>query len=153
MGYTLSLGLIIIVDQFSKYLSALYIKPIGSYPIVNQVFHLTYAENRGTAFSSFSGKQTLLIIVSALIIVLLGYYFINVQKSGQVLLNSSLILIMGGAIGNLIDRIRMNYVVDMLDFTIINYPIFNLADVFVVTGAILLSYNILRGTSSRYVVK
>lgn len=147
MLYILSIVFILIIDQFSKYLSVLYIKPMGSYPLINQVFHLTYAENRGAAFSIFSGKQTLLIIVTALIIILLGCYLVKVRKSGQVLLKVLLSLIIGGAMGNLVDRIRLNYVVDMFDFTLINYPIFNMADVFVVTGAILLSYYILKDTN------
>ncbi|WP_278278450.1 signal peptidase II [Acetoanaerobium noterae] len=146
MFYILSIVLILIIDQFSKYLTVLYIKPINSYPLINQVFHLTYAENRGAAFSIFSGKQMLLIIVTALIITLLGCYFVKVRKSGQTLLKVSLSLIIGGAMGNLVDRLRLNYVVDMLDFTLINYPIFNMADVFVVTGAILLSYYMLKDT-------
>jgi signal peptidase II len=64
----------------------------------------------------------------------------------QRLLNSAisyLSLIIGGALGNLIDRIRLNYVIDYFDFTLINYPIFNVADVFVVCGTILLAYGIL----------
>lgn len=146
MFYILSIVLILIIDQFSKYLTVLYIKPINSYPLINQVFHLTYAENRGAAFSIFSGKQMLLIIVTALIITLLGCYFVKVRKSGQTLLKVSLSLIIGGAMGNLVDRLRLNYMVDMLDFTLINYPIFNMADVFVVTGAILLSYYMLKDT-------
>ena len=146
MFYILSIVLILIIDQLSKYLTVLYIKPIDSYPLINQVFHLTYAENRGAAFSIFSGKQTLLIIVTALIITLLGCYLVKVRKSGQALLKVSLSLIIGGAMGNLVDRIRLNYVVDMLDFTLINYPIFNMADVFVVIGTILLSYYMLKDT-------
>lgn len=68
------------------------------------------------------------------------------ELEGVLDLKVSLSLIIGGAMGNFVDRIRLNYVVDMLDFTLINYPIFNMADVFVVTGAILLSYYMLKDT-------
>lgn len=71
------------------------------------------------------------------------YYLIKILKTGEVAFKLSLAIIIGGALGNLIDRVRLNYVTDFLDFTLINYPIFNLADVFVVSGVVMLSYMLL----------
>ncbi|MFT9496483.1 signal peptidase II, partial [Anaerosolibacter sp.] len=122
-----------------------------SYPLINNIFHLTYAENTGAAFSMFSGKQPLLIILTLIIIVALLFYLIRNLKTDQVFLKFSLSLIIGGALGNLIDRIRLNYVVDMLDFTLINYPVFNMADVFVVSGAVIFAYTILTSSTDNSV--
>jgi signal peptidase II len=88
-------------------------------------------------------KQALLILVTAIVVGALIYYLIKILKTGEVAFKLSLAIIIGGALGNLIDRVRLNYVTDFLDFTLINYPIFNLADVFVVSGVVLLSYMLL----------
>ncbi len=88
-------------------------------------------------------KQALLILVTAIVVGALIYYLIKILKTGEVAFKLSLAIIIGGALGNLIDRVRLNYVTDFLDFTLINYPIFNLADVFVVSGVVMLSYMLL----------
>jgi signal peptidase II len=88
-------------------------------------------------------KQAFLILVTAIVVGALIYYLIKILKTGEVAFKLSLAIIIGGALGNLIDRVRLNYVTDFLDFTLINYPIFNLADVFVVSGVVLLSYMLL----------
>ncbi len=151
MPYFIIIALSLIIDQLSKYLTVIYLKPIESYPLINNVFHLTYAENTGAAFSMFSGKQPLLIILTLIIIAALLFYLIRNLKTDQVFLKFSLSLIIGGALGNLIDRIRLNYVVDMLDFTLINYPVFNMADVFVVSGAVIFAYTILTSSTDNSV--
>ncbi len=151
MPYFLIIVLALIIDQLSKYFTVIYLKPVGTYPLINNVFHLTYAENTGAAFSMFSGKQPFLIILTLIIIVALLFYLIRNLKTNQVLLKFSLSLIIGGALGNLIDRIRLNYVVDMLDFTLINYPVFNMADVFVVSGSVIFAYTILTSSTNNSV--
>jgi len=104
---------------------------------------LTYARNTGAAFSILRDKQVFLILVTAIVVVALICYFIKILKTGEATLKLALTFIIGGALGNLIDRIRLNYVTDFLDFTLINYPIFNFADVFVVLGVVVLSYFVL----------
>jgi signal peptidase II len=104
---------------------------------------LTYARNTGAAFSILRDKQAFLILVTAIVVGALIYYLIKILKTGEVAFKLSLAIIIGGALGNLIDRVRLNYVTDFLDFTLINYPIFNLADVFVVSGVVMLSYMLL----------
>ena len=104
---------------------------------------MTYARNTGAAFSILRDKQAFLILVTAIVVVALIYYLIKILKTGEVAFKLSLAIIIGGALGNLIDRVRLNYVTDFLDFTLINYPIFNLADVFVVSGVVMLSYMLL----------
>jgi len=84
-----------------------------------------------------------LISITAVVITALLYYLIKILKTGEVTLKLALTFIIGGALGNFIDRVRLNYVTYFLDFTLINYPIFNLADVFVIAGVVLLSYMVL----------
>ncbi len=134
----------IALDQASKYFAQTRLQEIGSYPIIENVFHLTYARNTGAAFSILRDKQLLLIIFTFLAIALLiGMLFKNVSVGGHFLVNYSLAFIIGGAIGNLIDRMRLNYVIDYFDFRLINFAIFNVADVFVVCGAILLAISVI----------
>lgn len=147
MPYFIIIALVFIIDQLSKYLTVIYIKPIKSYPLITNIFHLTYAENTGAAFSILRDKQLLLVISTLIIIIGLIFYLIRNLKTDQVFLKLSLSLIIGGALGNLIDRVRLNYVVDMLDFTLINFAIFNMADVFVVSGAVIFAYTILTNST------
>lgn len=139
MPFLVIIAALVVIDQWGKYLAEAYLKPIVSYPIIPGVFHLTYGRNSGAAFSILQGKQIFLIIFTTLILSILVFYFIKNIKKGNRLLKLSLAFIIGGALGNLIDRIRLSYVVDMFDFTLINYPVFNTADIFVVLGTIGLS--------------
>lgn len=140
MIYIILIAAFVGLDQFSKYLAQTKLQEIGSYPIIEDVFHLTYARNTGAAFSILRDKQLLLILFTFLAIaMLIGLLFKNVRAGGSLLVNYSLALIIGGAIGNLIDRMRLNYVIDYFDFRLINFAIFNVADTFVVCGAILLA--------------
>ncbi len=144
MIYIFIIGVIVILDQFTKYLAVAQLKAIDTYPLVENVFHLTFRKNTGAAFSILRDKQTFLIIITSIVVVVLIWYLIRIiNVQNLVLLKLPLALIIGGAIGNLIDRIRLNYVIDFLDFRLINYPVFNLADSFIVIGAIILSYGVI----------
>ncbi|MDO4287962.1 MAG: signal peptidase II [Eubacterium sp.] len=128
----------IAVDQFSKYLAVVFLSPVSTVPIVPHVFHLTYVENNGAAFSMLSGKQTFLIIITAAFILALIYIlWVMPKKRRYYDINFALSLIISGAIGNLIDRIRLNYVIDFFDVRLIGFAIFNIADIFVVAGCLL----------------
>lgn len=136
--------LLIILDQLSKIIVVNKIKPLITLPIIQDVFHLTYAENTGAAFSIFSNKLPVLIFITTIFIIFLfAYQYKNNKKNGNPLISLALSLIIGGAIGNLIDRIRLGFVVDFFDFRLINFAIFNLADSFIVVGSILLMVMIL----------
>jgi signal peptidase II len=143
MFYIFIIALVTGIDQWSKYLAETQLKPINTIPLVQDIFHLTYARNTGAAFSILRDKQVFLILVTAIVVVALICYLIKILKTGEATLKLALTFIIGGALGNLIDRIRLNYVTDFLDFTLINYPIFNFADVFVVLGVVVLSYFVL----------
>lgn len=145
------IALLVLLDQFTKSLVVKYIKSIHTLPIIENVFHLTYVENRGAAFSIFQGKQTFLIVVTLIFTIFLIYYLIKVPTTRDSLwFKISLSFIIGGAIGNLIDRIRFGYVIDFFDFRIIHFAIFNTADSFVVVGTILLVLVIFFGNTKNY---
>ena len=136
MAYILTIIALIVIDQISKYLALNNLANIGSIPIIENIFHLTYVENRGAAFGMFQNNQIVFIIV-AVVASIVGLYYIY-KKKLNLLGNISIVLIISGAIGNLIDRVRLGFVVDYFDFRFIWDYVFNIADIFVVVGTILL---------------
>lgn len=134
--YFISL-LIIFLDQLSKWAIVQYMDLYESIPIVKGWFHITSSRNRGAAFGILQNKQWFFIILTLIVILFLIYYIYKIHKA-QKLFALSLSFILGGAIGNLIDRITTGEVVDFIDVRIINYPIFNLADSAIVVGVILM---------------
>lgn len=131
---------LIIIDQFTKYLAFKHLSTINTYPIIKDIFHLTYVENRGAAFGILQNKRFFFIIITT--IVLAGIIYIMYRNNNlKFLTKISLALVVAGAIGNLIDRIRLHYVIDFFDFRI--WPVFNVADVNVVIGGVLLCIMVL----------
>ncbi len=134
------IGMILLVgiDQFTKLLVINTIKDVDTVPLIKDVFHLTYWENRGAAFGILQNQRAFFIILT--VAVVLGVcLFMIIKKPKSLVLNVSLTLLIGGAIGNFLDRLIKGYVVDFLDFRLIDFPIFNAADCFVVVGAVMLA--------------
>ncbi|MGL4912914.1 MAG: signal peptidase II [Romboutsia sp.] len=136
MLYELIILLLIGIDQLSKVWALNSLKDIGSIPLIENVFHLTYVENRGAAFGMLQNNRTIFIIV-ALAASIFGLYYLHTKKM-NLLGKASIILVISGAIGNLIDRVRLGFVVDYFDFRFIWEYVFNVADIFVVVGTIML---------------
>ena len=136
MLYEIVILLLIGLDQLSKIWAINDLKAIGSIPIIQNMFHLTYVENRGAAFGMLENNQIIFIIV-ALVASIFGLYYLHTKKI-NLIGKTGIILIISGAIGNAIDRLRLGFVVDYFDFRIIWEYVFNIADVFVVVGTILL---------------
>ncbi len=144
MVYGLITMLIIIFDQLSKYFARVYLAPIDTYPIIKDIFHLTYRQNTGAAFSILRGNVFLLVgmtFVVILAMIVLLYKLIKHKEHWLLLMSLSFVL--GGAIGNLIDRVYLKYVVDYFDFRLINFAVFNIGDSFIVVGAILIGIYII----------
>lgn len=139
--YIVSVLIILGFDIFTKYLSAVYFK-VSEVEVIKNILYFTYVENRGAAFGIMQNKQWFFIIVTVALILAMIIFILKVRPKDK-LLNFSLAFIIGGGIGNLIDRVNLGYVVDFIDVRIINYPVFNIADCFVVVGAILLCVYIL----------
>ena len=131
------LGIIIIIlDQFSKYFIQTNTLWQNHIEIIPNFFYITYAKNTGMGFSLLSGHTILLAIVSMIVILVIFYYYVKCDKK-DVLSLVTYSLLIAGAIGNLIDRIVNNYVVDFFYFKLINFPIFNVADIYVTVAASL----------------
>ena len=127
----------IAADRVSKVICRQYLRPLGSIPVIKGVFHLTYVENTGAAFGMLQGNTWFLILTSVLVSAVVAYLIWKVKPENRYV-KLSLALILGGALGNLVDRVLLGYVVDFLDFRI--WPVFNIADSCVVVGAILSGY-------------
>lgn len=141
MIYFLMILAAVAADQLTKYWAVTYLMPQKNLDFIPGFLGFHYTENTGAAFSILKDKQLLLIIVTLLIIVaLLGMMTKAVKVNDPLIVKLSYVMIISGAIGNFIDRARLNYVVDFLEFKFINFPIFNVADIFVVCGVVLLGY-------------
>lgn len=128
---------VIVLDLVSKYIIQSNVA-LHSVEIIKGFFLLTYAENTGMAWSLLSGKQAFLSVVSAVAIGVMIYYLVKEKPKG--LIKYALALMIGGAFGNLFDRVVLGYVRDFLDFIIFGYdfPIFNVADSALTIGVCLL---------------
>lgn len=127
---------VIIADQAVKYWAVNSLSLVDTIPVIKDVFHLTYAENRGAAFSMLSGKRWFFIFITVAAIVFIIYLLKKKTFDSKVFRIGSYMVI-GGAIGNLIDRTVHGFVVDLFDFCLINFPVFNIADIFLTCGGAL----------------
>lgn len=127
------------LDMLTKRLVVLYLKPIGSFALLPGIFHLTYATNTGAAWSLFSAPEQRWIFMSVSTVAILALLaYLLLAKIPSRCMQIGLGAMVGGGIGNMIDRISLGYVVDFLDACCIRFPIFNVADCFVCVGAGLL---------------
>ncbi len=127
--------LIVAVDQAAKLLVICYLKPLGSVSVIPHLLDFTYLENKGAAFGMLENKRWLFIACTA-VALLLMIIFLIWKKSDSKLLNFSLAFIIGGGIGNLIDRILYGYVVDFISLSFFP-PVCNIADYFVTAGTVM----------------
>lgn len=138
--------LLIVIDQIVKILVINKMALQQSITIINNFFNITYVRNTGAAWSILSGNVLLLIMISVLALITIYYYLIKDKDLNKIDIVSYSMLI-GGIIGNLIDRIVHGYVIDYLDFKIFNYnfPIFNIADTLIVISIIIIGISLIVG--------
>ncbi len=139
--FALCIG-IIVLDFLVKLWARTDLSQIGSIPILEGVFHLTYVENRGAAFGILQNKIWFFVIVALVAIPVIVYAFWKYKNRSKTL-SLGLCFVLAGAVGNMIDRITLGFVVDFLDFRIIDFPVFNIADIFVCIGAGLIAIFVL----------
>ena len=126
-------------DQFTKILAVKHLKNENPINIVKNVFQLHYLENRGAAFGMLQNQKILFVVIGIVILIAVVLCYIKLPHQRRFLpLRICLLFITSGAIGNMIDRIRLNYVIDFLYFKLIDFPIFNVADIYVSVSAFLL---------------
>lgn len=132
----------IIADQVSKYFVVQNFELYETKPFIPYLMSLKYTQNRGAAFSILENHRWVYMVFSIIAMALIVYLLV-VEYRRHILLNISLAMVLGGGIGNMIDRIRLEYVIDFFQFEFVNFAIFNVADVFITCGTVLLAVYIL----------
>ncbi|CVI66758.1 signal peptidase II [Eubacterium sp. An3] len=133
--------LLVVLDQFTKVLALQNLKGQEPITIIPDVFQLLYVENRGAAFGILQNKQWVFLIITAIVLAALIWALPRMSRERHFLpLRLCLCFIGAGAVGNMIDRIFRGYVVDFFYFKLIDFPVFNVADIYVTTSAIVLIF-------------
>ncbi len=128
----------VILDQYTKLLAVKHLKD-APIPIIDGVFELHYLENRGAAFGILQNQQTFFLIMGVLMLIAALIIMIRLPDVKRLVpLKACVVATSAGAIGNMIDRVRLNYVIDFLYFELIDFPIFNVADIYVTLAAVAL---------------
>jgi signal peptidase II len=134
---------IVALDQYTKHLvqsNLRLFEVVQPIPALSHLFNITFVKNTGAAFGIFPNGSTLFALIAVVVAVAIAVYFRHIPNHEWVI-KISLSMQLGGAIGNLIDRVRLGYVVDFFDFRM--WPVFNFADTFIVVGVMLLAYRLL----------
>ena len=127
---------IVAADQLSKLWILENIPLYERLPVIPGLFHLTYVQNTGAAFSSFRGQQWLFVLVFAVLTVAVIWEFTTKKMGFSQFERWCIAAIYAGGLGNMIDRLRMGFVVDMIEVEFMNFPVFNVADCFITCGCI-----------------
>lgn len=140
----LLLALLVALDQYTKYIAVQKLKNQPAFNIINGVLEFNYLENRGAAFGMLQNQKVFFVFVAVIFLCVIAYVLVKApQEKKYFKLHILLVMIAGGAIGNLIDRLRLDYVVDFIYIVLINFPIFNVADMFVTFSTALLIIQVL----------
>lgn len=136
--------LLVAADQFTKYIAVIKLKNGQAFSIINGVLEFNYLENRGAAFGMLQNQKMFFVFVAIIFLSVIVYVLCKVPNDKKYnSLHILLIMISGGAIGNLIDRLRLDYVVDFIYIVLINFPIFNVADMYVTFATAILIIQVL----------
>ncbi len=127
--------LVLLADQYTKLLVQQDMIVGQSIPVIHKIFHFTYVQNSGGAFGILRGRTNLFIIVSIIVILFIVYFMFKEEKKDY-FVKVVCSFVLGGAVSNLIDRLRLGYVVDFVDFQV--WPVFNIADSAISIGMVLL---------------
>ncbi len=132
-------GLLVVLDQLTKYAAESYLKKIGTKSVIPGVFELFYLQNRGAAFGILANQQWVFVMIALAMVAVAIYVYAYLPTDSHFLaMRICAVLIAAGAAGNMIDRLLHRYVIDFLYVSLIDFPVFNVADCYVVVGALLL---------------
>ena len=134
---------IVAADQFTKYLTVANIALGEHIPFLPGFLRFTYVQNTGAAFSSFEGQQWLFALIFAVLTVLILWEYRKKSMPFNQFERWCIAAIYGGGLGNMIDRVRLGYVVDMLETEFITFPVFNVADCFITCGCIAMMVSLI----------
>lgn len=127
--------LLLIADQFTKYLAVRQLKGRPAYVLIDGVLELQYLENRGSAFGMFQNQKFFILFVGIVFLSVIFFFLFKLPETRRYTgVHVLLSLVIAGGVGNMIDRFRFDYVVDFISFVLINYPIFNVADIYIVVA-------------------
>ena len=132
--YSAIIAIGILLDQLTKWLAVVFLMPVDTVPLLKGALHLTYVENRGAAFGMLADHRWVFMVVSTVTIVAIAIALFTGHIEG-LRYGVCLAAIISGGIGNMIDRVALGYVIDFIDFRLINFAVFNGADSFVCVGA------------------
>ena len=135
--YLILTTLLVVVDQFTKYLTVQNIDLFEVIEVVPKFLSFTYIRNTGAAWSILEGQMWFFYIVTVIVIAFLLYYLYTEAKTNKIL-GVILSIVLAGTIGNFIDRLVFQYVIDMIKVEFINFPIFNVADMLLTVGVVVL---------------
>lgn len=136
---TVIAAVLLALDQYTKYLAILHLKDQPAVVLIDGVLELQYLENRGSAFGMLQNQKFFILFVGMvfLMVILFFLFKLPLQKKYNIV-HILLSVVIAGGIGNMADRFRFDYVVDFISFVLINYPIFNVADCYIVVAMIVL---------------
>ena len=129
-------AVLVIIDQIIKYFVSVYLQPVGSVSVIDNLFSLTYVENKGVAFGMFSDMRWVFVALTSALLAIIIFYMFKKRPKGKFFYICAA-LIIGGGIGNLIDRIFYGYVIDYLSLSFFP-PVCNFADYCITAGTIML---------------
>ena len=141
--YSLFAALIVAADQITKYLTVANFALYEDVPFIPGLLQLTYVQNTGAAFSTFEGQQWMFALIFAAFTGMVLYEYFKKPMAFKPFERWCIAAVYGGGLGNMIDRVRMGYVVDMIETTFMDFPVFNVADCFITCGCILMFAHLL----------
>lgn len=125
-------ALLILADQYTKILAVRHLKDSEPFVLLKGVFELHYLENRGAAFGMLQDQRLFFVIMTTVAVIAAVYFYVIIPKTKKYLpLSICIVFLLSGALGNFIDRLFLGYVVDFFYFSLIDFPIFNVADIYV----------------------
>lgn len=132
------------LDQYTKILSVMLFKDQAPLVLIKGVLELTYLENKGAAFGMMQGKIPFFLILTPIVVLAIAFVYIRLLKTPKYkALKICLFFLAVGAVGNLVDRAALNYVRDFIYFRLINFPVFNVADIYVTCSVFALAFIVL----------
>jgi signal peptidase II len=134
-----AVAVLVFIDQYTKQLAVKKLAGGVSFPIIKDVLEFYFVKNQGAAWGILSGKKIVFIIITVVVMIMISYMYIKTPKTRKyAFMVITEITLFSGALGNFIDRIELSYVRDFIYFKLIDFPVFNIADIYVVLSAIAL---------------
>ena len=136
--------MLVIADQFTKHLAVIHLKNETAYNLINGILEFNYLENKGAAFGLLQNQKYFFIFIALVFFAVIVFVLVNAPMERKYYsMHFLLVMIAAGAVGNMIDRVRYNYVVDFIYLVCIEFPIFNVADIYVTVATVILVFQIL----------